>query len=385
VKLVGHIEGGLVLPKLPAVGFADLLRLATGACGMALVTFAEAIGPARIFASKHRYSVQANRELVALGFANLGAGFFQGFPIGASLSKSAASDEAGATTQVSSLIAAAMMLPVALFLTSLFRTIPEATLAAIVIVAVAHMMHPKELLRLARLRRADFLGAAVALIGVLASGILKGLVFAVILSVFLTVSRATDPKVSELGRRKGTLGFINRHREPSALVIPGLLILHPNEGIFFGNATALHDEILRRAQADTRAEAVLLDLGHTADLDVPGADMLIELYDNLDAHGIKLLLAGVSSELRKVMEKTGVPDKVGKEHVHHFVLGGVEDFLLDEHPNPEEVWAILQDGVSRIDEIAKDLEPHTQDEERARVERLREKLAAAERDFQALQ
>jgi high affinity sulfate transporter 1 len=385
VKLVGHIEGGLVPPKLPDVGFADVVRLIAGACGMALVVFAEAIGPARVFAGKHGYSVRPNRELIGLGLSNLGAGLFQGFPIGASLSKSAANDEAGARTQVSSIFAALLMVPVALFLTAVFRSLPEATLAAIVIVAVSHMMHPKELLRLARLRRADFAGAAVALVGVLALGILKGLFLAVVLSIFLTVARATAPRISELGRRRGTLGFVNRQHEGSAVLVPGLLVLRPNQGIFFGNATALQDEIVRRTRVpDPPVEAVLLDLAHTSDLDIPGADMLGELYDALDARGVKLILAGVSSNVREILERTHIVEKLGEDHVHRVILAGLEDFLLNEHPHSREQWDVIRDGLSRIDQIVEEVEPHTEGEERRSVERLRERLAEASRDLHAL-
>jgi MFS superfamily sulfate permease-like transporter len=203
--------------------------------------------------------------------------------------------------------------------------------------------------------------------------------------VFLTVARATNPRVTELGRKKGTLGFINRNHEPSAVLLPGLLILRPNEGIFFGNAASLQEEILRRAEEpDAPTEVVLLDLGHTIDLDVPGADMLIELRNDLAAHGIKLYLSGVSSELREGLEKTGVLAKVGKDHVHRLVLRGVEDYLLHEHPRPSDVWEIVHDGIFRLSQIAEDLEPHTRDEERTRIERLREKLASAEREIHPL-
>jgi sulfate permease, SulP family len=147
VEVVGQIPAGLARPRLPDVGLGALLILVPGAMGIALVNFAEAIGPARGFASRHKYDIDANKELVALGAANVGAGLFQGFPIGSSLSKSAANDAAGARTPIALITASGLMVLVALFLTRLFEPLPEATLGAIVIVAVLGMMKVGDLRR----------------------------------------------------------------------------------------------------------------------------------------------------------------------------------------------------------------------------------------------
>jgi MFS superfamily sulfate permease-like transporter len=139
VHIVGEIPSGLAIPAPPDVAAADIVALLPGAVAIALVMFAEAIGPARSLASEHRYRIREDQELVGMGMANLGAGMFQGFPIGASLSKSAAANAAGGRSQVSGVVAAVATALVALFLTPAFENLPEAALGAIVIVAVSGM------------------------------------------------------------------------------------------------------------------------------------------------------------------------------------------------------------------------------------------------------
>ncbi|AKQ63466.1 Sulfate permease [Myxococcus hansupus] len=349
VKVVGKVTAGLVPPQVPQVGLGDLLRLLPGACGIALVAFAEAIGPARMLAARHGYEVDANRELVGLGAANVGAGLFRGFSIGCSLSKSAANDAAGARTEVSAMLASGFTLLVALFLTPLFRLLPEATLGAIVVVAVSGMMDVREVRRLYQVRRADFLGAFVALLGVLALDVLPGLLLAVGVSLFLTVYRASLPRLSELGRVPGALAFGDVRRTPRPLTVPGMLILRPNEGIFFANATSLRDEIMTRVrQAGPHLQAVLLDLEVTADLDVPGADMLAALHDDLARRRSTLMLTRVMAPTGRMLERAGVTAKVGAENLYPQVLDAVVEHLARAPAVTPQGKGLLRDGLHRL-------------------------------------
>ncbi|RYZ36582.1 MAG: sulfate permease [Myxococcaceae bacterium] len=380
VAIVGPIPSGLVPPQLPhGVGLKDLLGLLPGACGIALVAFAEAIGPARMFAAKHGYEVDPNRELVGLGAANLGGGLFRGFGMGCSLSKSAANDQAGSSTQVASLVTAGLTLLVALFLTGLFRALPEATLGAIVVVAILGMMDVKELVRLFHLRREDFLGAGVALLGVLAFDVLPGLLIAVGVSLFLTVFRASQPRMSELGRVPGTLDLAATHRETSAITLPGLHVFRPEEGLFFANATSLRDEVLARVRdARVPVREVLLDLELTDDLDVPAADMLVGLHEDLSHRGITLALARVHRPTWRMLEHTGVLEKVGREHVYPQVGAGVEAWMARHESQAWQEWRLIRDGLTlvriRVDEAGESL----QGEERYRQEELLVRLDDAD-------
>ena len=234
VHVVGDLPAGLAPPTLPGVGLEALPLLLVGAVGIALVAFAEAIGPANEFARVHGGRIDPNRELIAIGAANTSAGLFSGFPIGSSLSKSAANDRAGARTPMSLVTAAAATALVALFLTPLFEPLPEATLGAIVIVAVMGMMKVGKMRRLWDLRRADFWLAMIALVGVLVVPTLQALGIAVVASLGVLIWRASEPRLTFLGRASGGL-------EP--------LDLRPGTGV--GRAGAAHraprrDALLRQ-------------------------------------------------------------------------------------------------------------------------------------------
>jgi MFS superfamily sulfate permease-like transporter len=220
VKVVGPLPAGLAGPTLPGVGLGAVPQLLGGALGIALVAFAEAIGPANEFAREHGGRVDPNRELIALGAANTGAGLFSGFPIGSSLSKSAANDRAGAKTPASLITAAAATALVALFLTPLFKPLPEAALGAIVIVAVAGMMKVAKMRELWRLRRAEFWLASIALAGVLAMPTLPAPGIAVIASLGMLVWRASQARLTFLGRARGSLEPDDLRMVPDA-AIPG--------------------------------------------------------------------------------------------------------------------------------------------------------------------
>ena len=320
VHTVGEIPAGLAPPKLPDVSVEDLLILVPGAMALALVNLAEAIGPARGFASRHRYDIDADQELVGLGAANVGAGLMQGFPIGSSLSKSAANDAAGARTPMSLLVAAGLMVVVALFLTGFFEPLPEATLGAIVIVAVSGMMKLGELRRMGRLRRADLVLALVALFGVLIVGVELGLAIAVVASLLALVWRASQARLSVLGEAPEGGDFASLTQHPDYRAIPGVLVLRPNEAIFFANAESLRDAIRRSvASADSQPQAVVVDLEMTGELDVPSLDMLDQLFDELERSRIRLILARVHAETRASLERSGLAARLGADGIHRRV------------------------------------------------------------------
>ena len=228
LHIVGDIPSGLAPPKLPGIGLDDMMALLPGAIGLTLVIFAEAIGPIQSFAGKHRYEVIPNQELIGLGLANVGAGLFQSFSVGGSLSKSASNDSAGAKTQLTGLVAAAITILVAIFLTPLFHNLPEATLGAIVIVAVARMFKLKAIRNLYRIRKSDFFLAFAALLAVLTfEKVLHALLFAVVLSLLVLVYRTSQPKYSILGRIPGRLQFADT-RQKSQLRLHSGTVDHPS-------------------------------------------------------------------------------------------------------------------------------------------------------------
>ena len=326
VLVVGDLPAGLVGPSLPGAGLEMLPLLFAGAAGIALVAFAEAIGPANEFAQEHGGKVDPNRELIAIGAANTGAGLFSGFPIGSSLSKSAANDRAGARTPASLVTAAAATAFVALFLTPLFEPLPEATLGAVVIVAVTGMMKVGKLRRLWDLRRLDFWLAMIALVGVLVMPTLEALTLAVVVSLGAVVWRASEPRLTFLGRPRGYLEPVDLESQPAA-TMPGLLVVRPDEMLFFANATAVRDAIVQAArEAEPTPTVVLLDLSLTRDADVPAVESLEDLQQRLASDGIALWLSHVRPAVLALLERSGALEVIGPDRVYPRIADGILDF-----------------------------------------------------------
>lgn len=375
IHIVGEIPAGLVGPSLPNITLQQLVSLLPGAMGIALVAFAEAIGPARSFAAKHRYQVDADQELIAIGAANFGAGLFQGYSIGASLSKSAANENAGARSAMSSIVAAAVTTLVALFLTGLFYNLPEATLAAIVVVAIKGMINVPEMRRLFRLRRADFWLASIALLAVLTFEILAGLAIAVILSLLLLIVRSARPKLSVLGHASGQISFGDVERHPEYHIIPGLLIVRPNEGLWFANAEPLRESIIERVRgADRPVESVLLDLEMTFELDVPALDMLAALKEELERYEIGLILARLHHEVRELLANNGTEERIGRNNIAGSVIEGILVYLEAGPDFTTGETRYLIEHTPHLLEFLDLVQGYASDEERARLAQIRKRF-----------
>ncbi len=348
VEIVGEIPAGLVPPKWPAAGLQNWWLLFPGALGLALVNFAEAIGPVRSFAAAHKYKVDPNQELVGLGAANFGAGLFQGFPIGSSLSKSAANDRAGAHSQMSGIIAAVVTVIVALFFTQFFYALPEAALGAIVIVAVSGMVKLAKFKHLQRVRRSDFVLALVALLAVLTFETLEALLISVIVSLLALVLRASHPRLAVLGRVPNRLDFSDIRRHPENITIPGMLIVRPENGLFFANAAGIRETIIAEVTSGAEpVKAVVLDLGATTDLDVPSADTLAELGEELHQRNVRLMLMRVIAPVRQMLEQAGAMKKIKPEDIYFGPVEAVVAYLLSQYDEAG-LLELLRDGGKAI-------------------------------------
>jgi high affinity sulfate transporter 1 len=351
VTVVGALPAGLRGPTLPGVGLDAIPLLLFGALGIALVAFAEAIGPANEFAREHGGKIDPNRELIAIGAANTGAGLFTGFPIGSSLSKSAANDRAGAHTPASLVTAAAATALVALFLTPLFAPLPEPTLGAIVVVAVAGMMKVAKMRQLWQLRRVDFWLAMIALVGVLVVPTLQALGIAVVISLGMLVWRASQARLTYLGRERGGLEPVDLRAMPDA-AIPGLLIVRPDEMLFFANVATVRDGILGAvADADPRPTVVLLDLVLTPEVDVPVVEAIDDLHQRLVAEGIELWLCHLQPGARDLLDRAGTLATIGPDRIHPRAIDGMVAFAL-RAPGAEERVAVITELVAFIHERA---------------------------------
>jgi len=377
VHIVGEVPAGLAPPRLPHITLNQWLSLIPGALALSLVVFAEAIGPARSFATQYRYSIDPDQELIGLGAANMGAGVFQGFPIGSSLSKSAANDAAGAKSQMSGILAAGFTILVALFLTPLFRDLPEATLAAIVVVAIGGMFKWREMLRLYKLRRLDFALALITFVGVLTfDEALWALLLAVILSLLALVWRASQGQMSELGIVRGKLTFEAVGPATETAPIKGLLIFAPEASLFFANADTVRLTITNRlAASPDPVDGVLLDLELTNDLDVPSADMLKDLHNDLQAAGVQLMLARVRPAVRDLLDRSGVSGVIGEEHIYSRVLEGVVFHLSKRQVDEKTLLELSGDELKNLQEVVHGLLMNAEGDQHAHLEELATQLS----------
>ncbi|MGX1812036.1 SulP family inorganic anion transporter [Nocardia sp. NPDC055321] len=301
VDIVGHIDAGLPAVGLPGgVSFHDYLDLLGPAVGVALIGFAEGLGAAKTYAAKAGYDIDANRELLGLGAANLGSGLASGMVVNGSLSKTAVNGSAGAKTQMSGLVVAALTVLTLLFLTGLFEKLPEATLAGVVIAAVLELVDFAALRRLYRVwterlgsiygraARADFAGAIAAMFGVLLFDTLPGLLIGIGISLLLLIYRASQPHVAPLVKQ-GSL-WLDAERHPD--LPPGrsdLLVVRVESGLFFANADYVRERIEQLCTDATRL--VVLDAETSPSIDVSAATMLTQLRDALARRRVDFRIA----------------------------------------------------------------------------------------------
>jgi SulP family sulfate permease len=328
VSVVGEVATGVPLPSIPTVPLTSLPYLVLGAAGIVFLAVGESVGAGRAYAAQRGYQIDPDQEMVALGGANLASGLFGGFTADASLSQTATAETAGARSQLSSLITAGLILATVVLLAPLFRNLPDAVLGAIVIAATLGLIDVGEMRRYWRWRRTDFVIAVTAMIGVLLTTVLAGMVVAVLLSVLLLLYRASRPYVAVLGRMPGraaTFGDLARH--PDAEPVPRLVIVRLDAPLYFFNANVAKGQILDIvATQEPPPHGVLIDLAATADLDVTTTDMLFELVADLRSRSIEVLVAQVRGTVRDRLRKTGLMDELGEDRVYLSISSAIKDF-----------------------------------------------------------
>jgi SulP family sulfate permease len=319
LAIVGSVEGGLPSLGLPDAGIGDYGDLAAGAIGVMLVGFAEGLGAAKTYAARDHYEIDPNRELIGLGSANIASGLSSGMVVNGSLSKTAVNASAGARTQLSGLIVAVLTVLTLLFLTGLFESLPEATLAAVVIAALIELVDLPALAALYRVwtrrlgeaygaaARPDFVAAVAAMLGVLVFDTLPGLFIGIGVSLLLLLYRASRPHVAVLGAEPGQLDrYADVDRHPEAVAPPGVAVLRIEGGVFFANAESVARRL--RAAAGEGVGAVVLDAEAIAFVDVTAARVLQAAADELAARGVTLALARDLGQVRDVLDAVSEGD-----------------------------------------------------------------------------
>ncbi len=311
VKLLGEVPQGVPVPSLPAVGWSDMDELLSLAMAAFLLAAVETAAIARMFSQKHGYRVDTNQEFLALAGANLAAGLGQGYPVSGGMSQSVVNESGGARTPISGLIAALLTLVVALFFTGLLRELPQPVLAAIVLVAVMGLFKVKALLRLWHFSRGEFAIAAAALLGVLGSGLLRGVMIGAVLSILVLLRRASRPQTTELGRVPGTDYFADRVRNPENEREPGVFVFRNSGALLYFNIDHVRDRFFELLAERGETRCAVYFMGAVPLVDLAGAELLMELHKTLKARGIEFRLAATPSSVRETLVKAGYEQECG--------------------------------------------------------------------------
>jgi high affinity sulfate transporter 1 len=335
VATVGHIPAGLPSFRWPNVGVGKTLDLVPAAAGVFAVGFADAILTARSFAGRNGQHVDANQELLAFGTANVAAGLTQGFPIGASGSRTAVNEQVGGRTQVVGLVAAAVAALVLLFLTQPVSVLPKACLGAVIIVAAIGLIEPDAWRSLAQAGRSQMVIAAVTTAGVVLFGVLEALIIAVLLSIVDVVMRSSKPHDAVLGYVPRLDRWADVSLHPSARVSPGVVVYRLDDRLLFANARYVKGRIREAvAGAPTTTHFVVFDAEGFAGMDASGIEALFQMIDALTKDEIALVVARLKSHQMERFDTTGLATRIGRQRFFPTVAAAVE-WCVEEQPAPE--------------------------------------------------
>jgi sulfate permease, SulP family len=325
VETVGEISQGLPSFTFPDVSLAA--QLWPGALGIALMSFTETIAAGRTFATSEEPHLRPNQELAATGLANLGGALLGAMPSGGGTTQTAVNRLAGARTQLAELVTAAVALLTMLFLAPLIGLMPEATLAAIVIVYSIGLIKPADFRHILEIRRTEFLWALTALVGVVLLGTLQGILVAIVVSLVALAYQTADPPVRELGRKPGTDVFRPRSKEhPEDETFPGLLMIQLEGRVFFANAERVGEKIKALAN-ETKPRVVALDLSGVPDLEYTALKMLIDGEKRQRERGVSVWLVGLNPEVLSVIQRSSLGKVLGRERMHFNLELAVAKYL----------------------------------------------------------
>jgi high affinity sulfate transporter 1 len=313
VEAVGRIPRGLPSPILPDV--ALLARLWPGALGIALMSFTETIAAARAFSRSGEPPLQPNRELAATGLANVGGALFGAMPSGGGTSQTAVNSRAGARSQLAELVTAGSTLVTMLFLAPLLGLMPQATLAAVVIVYSIGLIQPIEFREILRIRRMEYLWALTAFAGVMLLGTLRGILVAIVTSLVSLAYQTADPPVRVLGRKRGTNVFRPRSQEhPDDESFGDLVLLRLEGRIFFANAGRIGEKI-RAVVTEAKPRVVAIDLSGVSDVEYTALKMLTEGEKRMRERGVSVWLVGLNPEVLGVVQRSPLGETLGRDRM----------------------------------------------------------------------
>ena len=324
VSTVGLIPQGFPSLTLPDLALAE--QLAPGALGIALMSFTESIAAGRAFASSGDPPIQANRELIATGAANIGGALLGAMPSGGGTSQTAVVRAAGGRSQKASLVTAAAAVAVMLLLAPLLGLLPNAVLAAVVIVYSVGLIQPAEFRAIRGVRTMEFRWALIACVGVLALGTLKGIVVAIIVSMVGLASQAAFPRVSVIGRKRGVDVLRPLSPEhPDDETFAGLLILRPEGRLFFVNAQNVAEQIAAWVK-QYQPRVLALDMSRVPDIEYSALVALMEGEKRMTEGGTVVWLAGLNPSVLEVVRRAGLDQRLGRERLLFNARAAIERY-----------------------------------------------------------
>jgi SulP family sulfate permease len=325
VEEVGRIPTGLPPLTLPDPGL--IAGLWSAAVGIALMSFTETVAAGRAFARPGDPIPRANRELLATGAANAAGALFGAMPSGGGTSQTAVNRHAGATSQLSELVTAGVTLATMLLLAPVIGRMPQATLAAVVVIYSLGLIKPAEFRSILRVRRTEFVWALAAFAGVMALGTLKGIVVAIILSLVALAHQVANPPVYVIVRKRGTNVFRPVSPEhPDDESFPGLLVLRPEGRIFFANAERLGQKMRARVE-EANPSVVAVDMSGVFDLEYTALKMLTEGERQMRERGVRIWLVGLTPEVLRMVQRSSLGETLGREGMHFNLETAVARYL----------------------------------------------------------
>ena len=328
VSVLGSLPQGLPKFAIPWITYADIGPVLIGGCAVALVSFADTSVLSRVYAARTHTYVDPNQEMVGLGVANLAAGFFQGFPISSSSSRTPVAEAAGARTQLTGVVGA---LTVALLLVAapdLLQNLPTSALAAVVIASAIGLIVVADLSRIYRIQRWEFWLSIVCTIGVAVFGAIPGIALAIVFAVIEFLWDAWRPYSAVLGRAEGVKGYHDIKRYPDARRIPGLVLFRWDAPLFFANAELFRDRVLDAvATSPTPVRWLVVAAEPVTSVDITSADMLAELDETLQAVGIELCFAEMKDPVKDKLKRFGLFARLGQETFFPTLGSAVSSYL----------------------------------------------------------
>jgi high affinity sulfate transporter 1 len=343
LSVVGVLPQGLPPFTIPTFDLSDVGPVLAAAVGIALVSFADTSVLSRTFAMRGGYEVDPDQELIALGAANIGSGFFQGFAVSSSASRTPVAEQAGATTQVTGLVGAATIVLMLIWFPGIVQNLPSATLAAVVITAALSLIEVRGVRELYDLRRSEFVLSFVCFFGVALLGVIAGIFIAVGLALLSFVRRAWRPYDAVLGRIDGLKGYHDLSRHPEARRIPGLVLFRWDAPLFFANADIFTEHVKRAVQASpTQARWVIVAAEPVTDVDTTAADAVRTLLEEMGAQGVRLGFAEMKDPVKDELEKYGLLSEIGQGYLFPTIGTAVHRYVAETGTD----WVDWEDASS---------------------------------------